>query len=213
MYIHIVKIHERVLESALNVCRGRRGFRFRPAEIVAALPDLNPASVRTHVMSRCCANAPGHHARRYRYFRRVGRGVYEIVPGLRDRETEARPGGPTPVVSFEIRETAAGYVGESSAVPRPVRGASLESVVSHIQDSVFRSGPPRAVEIRFFIRPGSEGSDPVIAAYEKDIDRSLIRENLHLGVEERLRNLQHWMESMATARGAARRPARRSRER
>ncbi len=31
--------------------------------------------------------------------------------------------------------------------------------------------------------------DPVIEAYKKDIDRSLIRENLKLSVEERFRNL------------------------
>jgi hypothetical protein len=31
--------------------------------------------------------------------------------------------------------------------------------------------------------------DPVIKAYKKDIDRTLLRENLKLTVEERLRNL------------------------
>jgi len=31
--------------------------------------------------------------------------------------------------------------------------------------------------------------DPVIEAYKKDIDRSLIRENLNRSVDERLRNL------------------------
>ena len=32
--------------------------------------------------------------------------------------------------------------------------------------------------------------DPVIEAYKKDIDRTLIRENLRLTVEERFRNLE-----------------------
>ena len=32
--------------------------------------------------------------------------------------------------------------------------------------------------------------DPVIEHYEKDIDRTLLRENLRLTVEERLRRLQ-----------------------
>jgi len=31
--------------------------------------------------------------------------------------------------------------------------------------------------------------DPVIEAYKKDVDRTLLRENLKLTVEERLRNL------------------------
>ena len=33
------------------------------------------------------------------------------------------------------------------------------------------------------------GPDPVVEAYKKDIDRSLLRENLRRPVEERIRNL------------------------
>jgi hypothetical protein len=33
-------------------------------------------------------------------------------------------------------------------------------------------------------------SDPVIEAYKKDVDRTLLRENLRLTIEERLRKLQ-----------------------
>ena len=32
--------------------------------------------------------------------------------------------------------------------------------------------------------------DPIIEAYKKDIDRTLLRENLRLTVEERFRNLE-----------------------
>lgn len=35
----------------------------------------------------------------------------------------------------------------------------------------------------------SAGTDPVIEAYKKDIDRTLLRENLKLSVEDRLRQL------------------------
>jgi hypothetical protein len=44
--------------------------------------------------------------------------------------------------------------------------------------------------------------DPVIEAYKKDIDRTLLRENLKLTVEERLRNLmrlQRFAEEMRQA--------------
>jgi hypothetical protein len=37
--------------------------------------------------------------------------------------------------------------------------------------------------------PGAGDLDPVIEAYKKDVDRTLLRENLRLSVEERLRNL------------------------
>ena len=36
--------------------------------------------------------------------------------------------------------------------------------------------------------------DPVIEAYKKDVDRTLIRENLKLTVDERLRNLMSLQE-------------------
>lgn len=36
---------------------------------------------------------------------------------------------------------------------------------------------------------GASGTDPVVDAYKKDIDRTLIRENLKLTPEERLRQL------------------------
>jgi hypothetical protein len=44
--------------------------------------------------------------------------------------------------------------------------------------------------------------DPVIEVYKKDVDRTLLRENLKLTVEERLRNLmrhQRFAEEMRRA--------------
>jgi hypothetical protein len=53
------------------------------------------------------------------------------------------------------------------------------------------------------------GCDPMVEAYKKDIDRTLIRENLKLSVEDRFRN------AMALARFAEelRRAGREARER
>jgi len=51
------------------------------------------------------------------------------------------------------------------------------------------------------LRPPIE-RDPVIEAYKKDVDRTLLRENLKLTVEERLRNLmrlQRFAEEMRQA--------------
>jgi hypothetical protein len=47
--------------------------------------------------------------------------------------------------------------------------------------------------------------DPVIEAYKKDIDRTLLRENLKLSFEERVRKAERVHQSIARARGAARR--------
>jgi hypothetical protein len=47
--------------------------------------------------------------------------------------------------------------------------------------------------------------DAVIDAYKKDIDRTLIRENLKLTPDERLRKLQSFMGLLGALRGAPRR--------
>ena len=45
--------------------------------------------------------------------------------------------------------------------------------------------------------------DPVIEAYKKDVDRSLLKENLQLTVEERLRKLGSMLRFLKDWRGVA----------
>lgn len=53
-------------------------------------------------------------------------------------------------------------------------------------------------------------SDPVIEAYKKDVDRTLIRENLKLSYQQRLTKLQSAAAAMIKWRGAAQRSLKRS---
>ena len=76
-------IQKRVLAAAQRLCETRDDWTFTPAEIVRSLPGVNEATVRTEVTGRCCVNAPEHHARRWPYFRRVSRGLYQVEPGFR----------------------------------------------------------------------------------------------------------------------------------
>jgi hypothetical protein len=46
--------------------------------------------------------------------------------------------------------------------------------------------------------------DPVVEAYKRDLDRTLIRENLKLSVAERLANLQSWQRFIVEMRRAGR---------
>ena len=46
--------------------------------------------------------------------------------------------------------------------------------------------------------------DPVVAAYLKDVDRSLLRSNLRLSPDDRIRKLQDFVRLMATLRQAGR---------
>jgi hypothetical protein len=47
--------------------------------------------------------------------------------------------------------------------------------------------------------------DPVIEVYKKDVDRTLLRENLKLTVEERIRKAQSFHRSIDRWKGAGRR--------
>jgi predicted RNase H-like HicB family nuclease len=76
-------VHEEVLRAALRMCRERGDWTFTPEEIVRALPYLNESSVRTHIVSRCCVNAPKHHPHRWRYFKRIARALYQVEPDYR----------------------------------------------------------------------------------------------------------------------------------
>lgn len=71
-------VHEEVLAAAQRICTAGRTGQFTPAEVVEALPHLNESTVRTHVVSRCCVNAPENHDHRWPYFRRIQRGVYDL---------------------------------------------------------------------------------------------------------------------------------------
>jgi hypothetical protein len=81
-------VHEQVLAAASHVADARWTFRLR--DVVAALPHLNPGTVRTHVASRCCVNAPAHHQTRWPYFRSLGAGVYRIERRVAARTASRR---------------------------------------------------------------------------------------------------------------------------
>jgi hypothetical protein len=53
--------------------------------------------------------------------------------------------------------------------------------------------------------PGSVDSDPVIELYKRDVDRTLLRENLKLTPDERILKLQDFVRFAATLREAGRR--------
>jgi 23S rRNA A2030 N6-methylase RlmJ len=54
----------------------------------------------------------------------------------------------------------------------------------------------------------SNAEDPVVAAYLKDVDRTLLRSNLRLSAEDRIRKLQDFVRLMATLQEAGRRGTR-----
>lgn len=152
-------IHEEILRAALRICRARSAWVFAPIEIVRALPHLNEGSVRTHIVSRCCVNAPKHHQHRWDYFRRMGRGRYEIEPKYRRRDTisstVARTSGvdrvaepastyrmerpdaaPRDAVHAVVVESEGWYVAECLEVAVVSQGRTLDETVANLHEAV-----------------------------------------------------------------------------
>ena len=170
-------IQRRVLDAAQRLCRERGSWTFEVAEIVRALPDLNSQSVRTHVTSRCCVNAPANHAHRWPYFRRLTRGHYEIMPAWRKAESprpaqvrEAQPvyAAAPPAKSLlhaHVSQSGGWYVAELAELAVVTQGRTLDEIAANVRDALrlHLQGEDRA----------SLGLDPrlrVAITYEADID-------------------------------------------
>ena len=146
-------IHREVLEAALRLCRRRGAWHFTADEIVRALPQLNAASVRTHVASRCCVNAPKNHPHKWDYVRRVARGVYEVLPEVRRerRDVSAKSGKVAErratyvrgrrdtlahTIHAVVRRDRGTYVAECLEVAVVTQGGSLDELVSNLCEAV-----------------------------------------------------------------------------
>ena len=150
-----MKIHEEILAAARRLCVARRSWTFTPVEVVQALPHLNPRSVRTHVVSRCCANAPSHHAHRWPYFERLQRGVYEIRTDYREFRTRSSgvhaswlqvaeadlTYGPEtvvvrPAIHAFVVESEGQYVVECLEVALVTQAASLDEALGNLREAL-----------------------------------------------------------------------------
>jgi hypothetical protein len=143
-----VRIHEDVLRTARRLCRERGGWTFSSAEVVRALPHLNERSVRTHIISRCCVNAPKNHPHKWDYFKRVRRAVYEILPKYR---REDQPGEVSRVAERQATYGSAplrdslhatvwrgqrAYVAECWELAVVTQGNTLDEVVSNLREAL-----------------------------------------------------------------------------
>lgn len=174
-------IHQQVLSAVIEVCSERNDWTFRPDEIVAALPHLRAGTVRTHVGSRLCVNAPANHPHRWPYFRRVARALYEVMPAYRSAAAAPRPDQRPRkhIVAGEIprpvRDTAHAvisrdigwFVAECLEIPVVAHGRTLDEVTSAL-----RVGIERRLATDDPIRFGLTRAPRVIVSYELRLARS-----------------------------------------
>ena len=146
-------IHEEILQTARRVC-SKPTWTFTLNDIVRAMPHVNEGSVRTHVSSRCCVNAPSNHQSRWPYFKRLDRGVYEIQKAYRSRTgqqarggeplqvAEASPAyGPVPVslrpaIHAVVTESEGLFTAECLEVAVVTQGASLDEILINLREAL-----------------------------------------------------------------------------
>ena len=143
--------HEEILAAACRIGAERGDWTFTPNEAVQALPHLNPSSVRTHVVSRCCVNSPKNHDHQWPYFKRVRRGVYVVLPVFRrerkrqtDRVAEAQPVFGAISTSVALRDTVHAFISRSDGwfvaecleVPVVTQGRTLDETLANLREAV-----------------------------------------------------------------------------
>jgi len=140
-------IHREVLLTARRICRERGEKTFRVVDVVRALPYLKESSVRTHIVSRCCVNAPKNHPHKWPYFRRLGRGEYAIQPAWQaERESRSRaeespvsyvsPGPPQDTIHVAVRRLAGYYVAEGLELALVTQGRSLDELLANLKEAI-----------------------------------------------------------------------------
>lgn len=97
------------------------------------------------------------------------------------------------------RELAERVGTSQSAIARIERG-----VVSPSLRTVRRLVAAAGFDLRLSLVPASP-ADPVVEAYKRDVDRTLLRENLRKSVEQRLADMDAFRESAQELRQAVRR--------
>jgi predicted RNase H-like HicB family nuclease len=138
--------HRDILATVQRLCGTRPDATFTPDEIVRALPHLNAQTVRTHITSRCCVNAAPHHQSRLEYFRKVGRGLYELLPQHRHgparsprrrRERQSAPTQPQrETIHAVLTRDGDTYVVECHEIAVVTQGRTMDSALENLVEAV-----------------------------------------------------------------------------
>jgi len=77
-----VNCREELLATVIALVKEKGVNEFTVVEVVESMQKNNTiykeSTIRTHITSRCCFNAPKHHASIYDDYERINKGVYRI---------------------------------------------------------------------------------------------------------------------------------------
>lgn len=141
--------HDEILEAVLRIAAARADWSFTPHEIVRALPHLNAGTVRTHVTSRCCTNAPKNHPHKWDYFKRLRRGLYQLTPRyrpsatttgiLRERREEytvSHAPAPRRTIHAAINRGQGWYSAECLEIAVVTQGRTLDQTLANLKEAI-----------------------------------------------------------------------------
>jgi hypothetical protein len=129
-------VHDEVLQAALARCGATHSWRFRVEDVVRALPHLNAGTVRTHVTSRCCVNAPKNHAHKWAYFRRVGRGVYEVMASRRSVRLTETDMTLRDTLHISVSRSDGRYTAECLELPVVTEATDLNALIHALREAI-----------------------------------------------------------------------------
>lgn len=74
---------EEILHSVKSIIKTKNKNEFTIREIIEHMNKnstiYKESTIRTHICSKCCVNAPNHHGTVYNDFQRVTKGQYELL--------------------------------------------------------------------------------------------------------------------------------------
>jgi predicted RNase H-like HicB family nuclease len=142
-------VHDEVLAAACRLGAERGDWTFTPDEIVRALPHLNASSVRTHVTSRCCENAPLNHPHGWSYFERIARGVYRVLAPMRGkrppstakvaearRASDSAATGKRDTIHGFLSRSGTWFVAECLELAVVTQGRTLDETVANLKEGI-----------------------------------------------------------------------------
>jgi len=75
-----MKARKVILEAVDLITYDRSNRQFEIGEVLKVFKSngtiYKESTIRTHIVSRCCANSPNHQESVYKDFERVGKGIY-----------------------------------------------------------------------------------------------------------------------------------------
>ncbi|MFJ5770990.1 hypothetical protein [Psychrobacillus sp. NPDC093180] len=74
---------DEIIEVVKFITKEREVKSFTVREVLNVMrnreTNYKDSTIRTHIISKCCANAPKHHGTVSNDFERIGRGIYRII--------------------------------------------------------------------------------------------------------------------------------------